>query len=321
MVDPLDVGGNNTGCRSRSTWLAQMPALCHRCGYPIDPADADLPGEVVCPACGSSLRRDPAETRPWSVSEPAGHVAPLMPGQVVSHYRVLERLGRGGMGIVYKAQDNRLGRSVALKFLTARCSQDPEILKRFEHEARAASELNHPHICTAHDVGEHEGQPYIVMELLEGRTLQQYIDRKPLALPELLELGLQIADALEAAHDKGIIHRDIKPANIYVSQRGLVKVLDFGLAKRGPEQVDIYVADTEINPAPVNDLLSWPGTVVGTKAYMSPEQSRGEELDRRSDLYSFGVVLFEMATGRLPLTDSTDTVVSAALAPQLPEPR
>jgi len=235
----------------------------------------------------------------------------LEPGQTVSHYRVLERLGCGGMGVVYKAQDLRLGRNVALKFLTNYFSRNPRLLKRFEHEARAASELNHPHICTIHDIGEHEGQPFIVMELLDGRTLKSHIGDRPLPLTEILELGGQIADALEAAHGKGIIHRDVKPANIFVTERGRVKVLDFGLAKRGAADPGADADDAK--SAPADETLSRPGAVMGTRAYMSPEQAAGEELDCRSDLFSFGVVLYEMATGGGPFTSTRTVTISDAI--------
>jgi serine/threonine protein kinase len=227
-----------------------------------------------------------------------------MTGKTVAHYRILEELGAGGMGVVYKAQDTRLNRLVALKFLPEELSKDRRALERFQREARVASALNHPHICTIYDVAEHQKQPFIVMEFLEGDTLDQHCAGRPLKIGEILELSIQIVEALDAAHSKGIVHRDVKPANILLTERGQAKVLDFGVAKFSAQGTEGRDTTLESDPP-----LTRTNALMGTVAYMSPEQARGEPIDARSDLFSFGSVLYEMSTGKQAFAGNTPALV------------
>ena len=241
-------------------------------------------------------------------------------GRTIAQYNVLRKLGSGGMGVVYEAEDSRLGRKVALKFLPTETQQDAGMLERFQREARAASALNHPSICTVYAIEQHEGQHFIVMELLEGQTLAQRVGRHPFEIAQILDIAIQIADALESAHAKGIVHRDIKPANLFVNARGQVKILDFGLAKIDAARRGADGMASQLDTMVARDELTMPGTAVGTVSYMSPEQARGQLTDARTDLFSLGTVLYQMSAGTLPFQGETSAVIFEAILNRDPTP-
>ena len=286
-----------------------MHFTCPHCQYSIEPSLGDAAEEILCPRCGQTSRLAEGETGRVIPAADRRDPGPVAIGQTLSHYRTLEPLGGGGMGVVYKAQDTRLGRSVALKFLPLEYARDPQWLERFRREARTASSLNHPHICTIYDIDEHAGQPFLVMELIEGQTLRKLAARRP-SLPKLVHLVGQVVRALAAAHAAGIVHRDIKPENIMVRADGYAKVVDFGLARR----ILVHGARSDATAAEITD----PGTVLGTVRYMSPEQARAETAGSASDLFSLGVVLYELATGQHPFPADSQLGTLHAILSQPP---
>src|SRR5579859_1469090 len=279
--------------------------------------DEELRREVESLLANEALAADFLETH--SPESAQSHLkGSLSAGTEIGRYRIVEFLRAGGMGEVYKAHDTRLDRTVAIKFLPHAYATDAAALDRFQREARTASALNHPRICTIHDVGEYIGRPFFVMEFLEGQSLRDRAEGKPVQLRELLDYGVQIVDALQAAHAKGIVHRDIKPANIFVTVAGQIKILDFGLAKRGVETQRATLRVSEGNPDATENTATHPGSVMGTLAYLSPEQARGEEVDARTDIFSCGVVLFQLATGRPPFRGETSEELIGAIQHKTP---